>query len=311
MNKILKYSIVSIFNMLLISCNTGVESTKRITVKDVIKEIPKSKEEVFAEDYFRTEGCEKWLPGKLFIYIDDKLSVVLHPETPEPSDSMSLKGKIFTYIGGTEETVFGDKYYYNLIFECDRKKYRFETGKTKEEISEMNYVPVIPPLIALDQINIVKQLLENRILYIKTPIWYNDNGEMISGRKLIPVKITDAVPGNTVFPVRINFIDEQGNAGSVYMTLQTSSRTQYVTFDKLFSFDNPRLAYKNITDQVWDNITCGKVANGMTKEECQLSLGVPSEIRRIPTYSGLKEQWSYGTGTYLFFSDGVLVDYRL
>lgn len=311
MNKILKYSIVSIFNMLLISCNTGVESTKRITVKDVIKEIPKSKEEVLQKIISERKVCEKgFRENCLYILMTSYRSYYILKHL-EPSDSMSLKGKIFTYIGGTEETVFGDKYYYNLIFECDRKKYRFETGKTKEEISEMNYVPVIPPLIAIDQINIVKQLLENRILYIKTPIWYNDNGEMISGRKLIPVKITDAVPGNTVFPVRINFIDEQGNAGSVYMTLQTSSRTQYVTFDKLFSFDNPRVAYKNITDQVWDNITRGKVANGMTKEECQLSLGVPSEIRRIPTYSGLKEQWSYGTGTYLFFSDGVLIDYRL
>ena len=48
----------------------------------------------------------------------------------------------------------------------------------------------------------------------------------------------------------------------------------------------------------------------MTKEECRLSLGRPNEVKRIPTYEGLKEQWFYNTGAYLFFEDGLLTSFR-
>ena len=50
---------------------------------------------------------------------------------------------------------------------------------------------------------------------------------------------------------------------------------------------------------------------GMTKAECKLSLGNPDEVKKIPTYSGLREQWIYNSGAYLFFVDGLLTEYRL
>ena len=40
-------------------------------------------------------------------------------------------------------------------------------------------------------------------------------------------------------------------------------------------------------------------------------LGNPNEVKKIPTYSGLREQWIYNSGAYLFFVDDLLADYRL
>ena len=97
----------------------------------------------------------------------------------------------------------------------------------------------------------------------------------------------------------------------VFMSLLSSSRSQYITFDRLFSFENPRLQYKEIQDDAWEQITLGKVKTGMTKAECKLSLGNPNEVKKIPTYSGLRERWIYNSGAYLFFVDDLLADYRL
>lgn len=66
------------------------------------------------------------------------------------------------------------------------------------------------------------------------------------------------------------------------------------------------MQYKEIQDDAWEQITLGKVKTGMTKAECKLSLGNPNEVKKIPTYSGLREQWIYNSGAYLFFVDDLL-----
>ena len=142
-------------------------------------------------------------------------------------------------------------------------------------------------------------------------MWYNEKSEAIEGRKLIPVRVVDIRPGNNVLPVEVWFEDDKGNQAGVFMSLLSSSRSQYITFDRLFPFENPRLQYKEIQDDAWEQITLGKVKTGMTKAECKLSLGNPNEVKKIPTYSGLREQWIYNSGAYLFFVDDLLADYRL
>ena len=83
-----------------------------------------------------------------------------------------------------------------------------------------------------------------------------------------------------------------------------------LTFDRPFSYENPRNAHSEISDEVWTAITESRLLKGMTKSECRLSIGLPSEINKIPTYNGVKEQWLYNSGAYLFFSDGILEDFR-
>ena len=48
----------------------------------------------------------------------------------------------------------------------------------------------------------------------------------------------------------------------------------------------------------------------MTREECRLALGAPTTLRRIPTYGGMRENWQYSDGVYLYFDDGYLTQYR-
>jgi len=105
----------------------------------------------------------------------------------------------------------------------------------------LKYTPLIPPFIDIDDLNMARSLLKDRVLYIKTPMWYNEKSEAIEGRKLIPVRVVDIRPGNNVLPVEVWFEDDKGNQAGVFMSLLSSSRSQYITFDRLFSFENPRL----------------------------------------------------------------------
>lgn len=297
--------------LFMVSCFTGVESTGKITLPEESKAEKQSPEDAFIESYFVQQGCDTWRIGKLFYYTDDKLSLVFRPERPTFPDSVSLKGKIFTYSGSIEESPFGGDNKVVLLFECEGYKFRYETGKTRDEITRLKYTPLIPPFIDIDDLNMARSLLKGRTLYIKTPMWYDEKSEAIEGRKLVPVKVLDVMPGNNVLPVKVWFEDDKGNQAGVFMSLLSSARSQYITFDRLFSFDDPRQQYKEILDDAWEQITLGRVKPGMTKAECKLSLGNPNEVKKIPTYSGLKEQWIYNSGAYLFFVDGLLTDYRL
>ncbi len=304
------YGIAALLCLLLTSCFTGVESTKKITAEDV-EAVEQSAEDAFIESYFVSQGCHTWSVGKAFYYADEELSWVFRPERPTFPDSVSLKGKIFTYAGSEEESPFGGAKKVVLLFDCEGYKFRYETGKSFAEIERLKYTPLIPPFIDMDDLNMARSLLKDRTLYIKSPMWYDAKGYGVEGRKLVPVKVLDVRPGNNVLPVEVWFEDDLGTQAGVYMSLLTSSRSQYITFDRLFSFTNPRLAHKQIEDEVWEQITRSRVKEGMTKQECKLALGNPQEVKKIPTYSGLKEQWIYNSGAYLFFIDGLLSDYRL
>ena len=73
--------------------------------------------------------------------MSDDLSVLLHPETPLDNPNQSIKNKIFTFEGMTEESILGYKSYVNLIFDCEGIKYRFETGKSTDDINKTSYKP--------------------------------------------------------------------------------------------------------------------------------------------------------------------------
>lgn len=280
--------------------------------KELKEEVQKSDEEIFIEKNFNQSNCTLWETGKLFIYVADKLNITLHPVVKSVGqDTLSYRNKIFTFDSILEETIWGDKYYANLVFDCEGRKYKFETNKTFQEISDSLYTPFIPDLISLDRIEVGRELLIGKTFYIKSSSWYDEQGRKIEGRKLIPVTVSRLEPGNSVLPVQLFFKDDTGKESSVFLTLSPEAKSgQYISFDRIFSFKNPRLKHKTISDEVWNEVTRGKVKKGMTKEECRLSLGLPNDVRQMPTYGGLKEQWLYNTGVYLYFEDGLLTDFR-
>ncbi len=275
--------------------------------------VPKTPEEEFISENVVFEGCYQWQHGKRFVYDGQTPNILLKSvDLDGIVPDSTFHQKIFTFHSFGEYTTFSGKKNVSLIFECDGGKYKFDTDKTFEEISDMSYRPMIPNLISLDEIDKLAELLKGKQLYIRTPRWYALSGERVDGKKLIPVMVKDVTIGNMTLPVKLTFTYDEGKEAMIFMSLKTRSETgETRIFDRLFSFENPRLQYPAISDESWKLITEGKLVKGMTKEECRLSKGIPEDVKRIPTYNGLKEQWIYGLNEYLYFEDGLLADFRI
>lgn len=293
----------------LSSCYTATESTPRIQVDDMTARAPKA-EELVIDTNFVDRGCHTWQVGKVFISIEESLSPMLRPEGSVSIIDEGLMNKQFVYKGFREDNIYGDKPVVYLLFDCEGTTYSYYTGKSIEEIEAMNYLPLIPSLVDLDAVNLAHRLFVGKELYILTNQWYNLDGELINGRHLVPVTITDVRAGNSVLPLSMVFADERGIEAQVYISTKSSMSTQMLSFDRLFAYHNPRNDYPEITDEVWRAITEGRLLKGMTKQECRLSIGLPAEVKKVGTYNGMKEQWLFNTGAYLFFSDGLLEEFR-
>lgn len=269
-------------------------------------------EEQFVKENFKRRSPSTWKPGERFVYTSPTLNITLKREKPITGDSTDYTNQILVFDSFAEKTDWVGNSTMDLRFDLNGEKIRFSTGKNLEQFSDTTYNPLIPGLILLSEIEKADSLLKGRQLYILTSEWESNNEEdLLEAQKLIPIEITAVKPGNEYFPVRIFFKNQNGKEFSILTvlsgTLNSSSR---LPFHKIFSFSDPRLNHKDISDDVWDLITKGKVKEGMTQPEVRLSIGKPTEINRIPTYSGLKEQWFYNSGMMLFFEDGKVSKFR-
>lgn len=304
--------IVVMMSMLMSSCFTGIESTKKITDKDVEKITQTKPEQVASKSKYNSveiDSFPNWTEGKSFEVADDNLKRVLQQVAGGRMDTLSLKGKELKYVGYFEESVLDNEPNVNLRFNDGTNEYVYRTQKTVQQIKEGNIFLQVPFLIDLDMVEAYRALLVGKSLYLRTSIWYNDQGEMIKGKKYVKVKINEVTTGDKVFPLRVSFEADGGEKASVYMSTKQSS-VQNRMFDNLFSESDIRLNFPLISDENWTNIVNGTVAMDMTKEECRLSLGNPNTIQERPTYDGLQEYWFYTDGMYLMFFDGLLKQYR-
>jgi hypothetical protein len=55
-----------------------------------------------------------------------------------------------------------------------------------------------------------------------------------------------------------------------------------------------------------DAIVEKQVAIGMSKEQAIAAWGKPKDTNTTSTAGGTREQWVYGLGTYIYFTDGIL-----
>lgn len=289
--------------MLLTSCFTGIENTGRISDKDVAKvhADEKTEEELFFGSV-HPAAFSTWTHGKRFHVSDNNVRLILTPSVD------SLRGHTLVYQGyellrqidNTEEAL--------LVFSDNGKEYRYNTGKTLKELEETPAEYLVPFLTDLDFVSTVDGMLRGRTLYIKSSEWKTPAGETERGVRYVPVVVESVLPGDAVYPFYVTFAYGGKRAG-VYMSSQTSS-VKNMSFDKLFAFEDIRKSHKTVSDRNWELITAGKVAIGMTKEECTLSLGAPRSVGRTPTHGGLFERWVYVNGVYLMFENGLLVDFR-
>lgn len=300
-----------LFVFIFSSCFTGVESTKIITEKDVKKETPKYlNEKIDILDTLKSVPIRQWKQGKLFYVTEDQIRLIFLPSQNYNLDTISLRGKLLKYEGVAETNILGNKPTLNIYFaDKDGDKLIYDTRRTKDDLYNAKNGFVPPFMIDLDLIEAAKEAHLNKELYIKTPLWYDDNENLIAGKKFIPVTIIDILPGNKIYPIKFKFETKDKKIGYVYISLANGSVLNR-NFNNIFSEFDVHQNYPTISDSIWTKIINAEITNYMTKEECKLSLGAPKSIDRIPTYSGLKEIWTYDNGTYLIFEDGILTKYR-
>ncbi len=312
--------LIAAFVPSLTSCFTGVESTKKITLsKEDKKNVLPTPEEEFFNSVTPTPLSE-WAPGRPFIAADNRALLIFDQQgLPTDPDVAALGGKTLYYVGiakrptpeGGDEGVIlfsdvipdksGEIYAQGMV-------YQYNTGKHPSEVYDMKS-DQIPMLIDTAMVDATRSLLKGKELWTRSPLWYDAKGGRIPGKKYVPVTIKEVFPGNIVFPVEILFTDSNGDEGRMYMNFGNSG-LESRSFASLFYISDFRKRYPDIQDDVWNAITDSKVKLGMTKLECKLALGNPSEVDTGHDYSQTLDLWHYPDGKVLWFEDGLLTRYR-
>lgn len=188
-------------------------------------------------------------------------------------------GKIFVY-KKWEHIRIDDTSRNRFYFECEGKEYFFDDNfEDENQILNWN----IESLIWLDEVDIVKQKLENKTLWLNADSWkYNLNGNTVykdNPERFSKVTVLQVGVGNySNYPVRVLFKNEKDQKqyfidGCVSGTLGSCFSSQKLS--DLFLFEDPEKTHQNIKKEFWTAIQNREIKNGMTEEECYLSLGQP------------------------------------
>lgn len=295
---------------LLTGCFTGIESTPKITYKEVEeKKAGGSSPEESLATSFVPQRFPEWQDGKSLYVTSDRIGLVLTSDTP--TTHRLSEGDTIVYHRYREVPDLTGNDVAELLFTTsanpDTLSYRTNTPASK--LLERVQVDV-PFTIDLDLLTNIRKAIVGKDLYIKTPLWFKRNGRATDGRKFIKVTVTDVIPANEVYPYMVVFIDEKGEENAVYMSAAAGERWAPREFASLFSFSDPRINYPRITDENWQAIINSRVITGMTKSEASLALGNPRSIDRGHDQTSAYERWSYPDGVYLIFEDGILIRFN-
>ena len=309
-----KYSFIIILSAILplfSGCSTGVEGTKTIRMtKTERRELMPSAEQVFVAD-MKSDPLSDWQQGKRFLVSDEKAAVVLR-STDGSSDN--LKGAVLIYNkvesrrtpAGAEEAV--------ILFSGNGRELRYSTGRSIADSYKELTASDVPMLIDLDLVDKALRLLTGKKVWTMSNLWYDADGNIARGVKYVPVTITGVQPGDKVFPLLVSFKDASGSEFGMWMSVRNDGNQASAGasrwFGNLFSLSDPRLGHQEIDDAVWELICTGKVREGMTKEECRLSLGNPDEVDSGHDWNSTLDIWRYQNGTFLRFQDGKLANFR-
>lgn len=311
--------------MSLQSCFTGVESTTKISLSDVRKQqaATVTDEQRFLAGLAPTPPSQ-WRPGHRLRVDDAKIGLAL---TSASASADSLPGRDLVFdsfspavsLTGTDATEIA----FHAELPGGRAEYFYRVSVDMSELDTLEAIHV-PFTIDMDLVARVDSMMRGRRLFVRTPIWYSIDGDRsaVAGLRHVPVVVDSVVAGDSNYPLGVVFtladaeqarLLEPSGAQCTRMVFMTVGKSRAATrnFDLLFSFRDPREIYPGIKDDIWQLIVRSRVKEGMTREECRLALGAPTNLRRIPTYGGMREQWQYSDGVYLYFDDGFLTRYRL
>ncbi len=306
MNKRIVVQMAVALAFISFGCTTGIEGTKTITYSKEDKRLLRESEEEQLMKQLSLSFVKDWPKGKRFLVVDNRAAYLLQSSA---MNSESLAGREFVYEGvvtrrtpsGSDEAL--------LQFSNSGHLYNYPTGRTPSEAMKTLTGMDVPMLIDLDMIKSASQLLSGRKVWARTHLWYKLDGERYKGDKFVPVTIVEVRAGDAHFPMGIVVETERGERALFYMNMRNGG-LESRTFQNLFALRDPREHYRQPSDEVWRLIQQGRVKQGMTKDECRLSLGNPAEVRAGHNWDSTLDLWQYANGTYLSFQDGLLVDFR-
>lgn len=287
--------------LVLHSCFTGVESTPRIGAGEVRKETAQAVVEDTVLAGVLPQPFEQWTPGKRFLVDDARIRLLFGNTLPAGRE---LRGDTLLYAGELRSTDFAGKPVVTLRFTDERYP-----GDTLEYKISADARAELPFTVELSVVDEARKVLEGRTFYLLTRSRRDSADNIVAGRRYVPVTVDSVMPGTAVNPIKISFTDDKGERAYLFMPGGVAASSPR-RFGAVLSVSDPRRRYSSVTDEVWENIIDGKVAAGMTRDECRLSLGKPATIDRLPGSSYLYERWAYDNGIYLIFEDGVLTQFR-
>lgn len=295
--------------LMLSGCFTGIEGTKKIDItREDRKLLTLTPEDTFL-NRIQGQPLSQWTAGKEFIVSDGKISLLFDRSGADSEfvDSTEISGKRLAYTGTRKRRLPDASYETILLLADGKKELRMPTGKSPADaLSDVNSAS-IPMLIDVDIVNAAEHLLSGKRLWIRTSLWYDNEGKRIEGKKFVPVTVKRVEPGTMVFPLKLTLTAEDGREFIQYMNLGNGSNESR-SFAKLFRLSDPRASYPSISDENWTLIQNGRIRLGMTKEECRLSLGNPTSTDSGHDYSSTIDIWKYDDGTFLQFQDGLLIN---
>ena len=297
--------------MVLSSCGTGIEVSNPVTDKDVRRVIEQSenRQPVVTIDAYQ-DSLPAWKSGTRFWVADNQVRLLFAHSNDYDIDTVSLAGRVLEYDGYDTGGLYDNRATVNLMFRDpdNGNVYCYRTGKTIESFKPGFSIPL---LIDMDMVEHIARQVVGKDYYIRTPIWYDRQKEqMVDGRHYIKVHIDSVLPGNAVLPMRVLFTTADTQERAMVWMSDMSSTMHGRDFDALFAAADPHVLYPDISDKTWDLITRSQLEVGMTKEECRLSVGSPRNINERPDQSALREYWYYDGGSYLYFVDGLLSQFR-
>lgn len=306
--------------VLLTGCFTGIESTPRIGSDDVRRNhaATPSPEKLYLSA-LENEAPRQWRPGHTRFRVDStaRLGRIFTSASASPE---AMAGRTLTFGGFSAATsLTGDTLADVRLADAAGNIFYYRTATTMSSLDTLGRLD-IPFMVNESEVAAVDSLLRGRRLYVRTPLWYDAAGNPVQGLRHVEVIVDSVAVGYSSYPAAVFFsltdasLARESGIGPtdrrmLLMTLGNSTAASR-NFDKLFAFDNPRRLYPAIPAANWELIMRSRVADGMSRDECRLALGVPDEILRVPTRGGMRETWTYADGIYLVFDDGFLSHFR-
>lgn len=301
---------ILICNLLLSSCFTGIESTKKINLSREDKRLSNPTPEEQFMSRVESTPLEEWDSGRRFLVSDDKALLVIVPQQGVlPVAPDSVKGKVFEFTGIESKINAAGLPTVVILFSDGLFIYAYDTGKEFQDAMQNVKSDQIPMLIDLEMVEEAKKILTGQHLWSRTNLWYDKDGNRINGKKFVEVTITDVNPGDMVFPLWVEFKTSDNDKSYVFMNFG-SAENESRAFNNIFSLTDIKRHYPGIDQETWEFISAGRVKPGMTKEEVRLALGHPTNANSGHDYSQTLDVWTYDNGKVLWFQDGRLTKIR-